>query len=276
LYIADTNNHALRKMVLSTGDVTTLAGALGVPGFADGYASSARFAIPVAVWANTGSVYVADLGNRTIRKFDKATGQVSTVAGKASESPSSVDGVGTAARFIGPTGLWGDGTYLYVADAYGPGKRAIRKFELASGNVTTVSPLRDASELQAAGIWGDPLFGFLWVADGALPELLRIDLTTQKVVEFAMQDINNQPLTLSQPTAIWGFPGFGTYIANPGTNSVFLLAGPGGLMQPAVGAYDPGSADGLGWQEYNHQFDSTAPPNQVPKPAAALAGPQGI
>src|SRR5262249_29425021 len=43
LYVADTFNHAIRKIVLATGAVTTLAGWPGRPGFTDGTGAGARF-----------------------------------------------------------------------------------------------------------------------------------------------------------------------------------------------------------------------------------------
>ena len=41
--MADTNNHTIRKVVLATGEVTTIAGLAGNPGSADGMGSAARF-----------------------------------------------------------------------------------------------------------------------------------------------------------------------------------------------------------------------------------------
>ena len=78
--------------------MTTLAGAAGVSGEADGTASAARFAVPFGVAVDTnGNVYVADYGNDTLRKVTPA-GVVTTLAGLA-QSPGSTDGTGRAARF---------------------------------------------------------------------------------------------------------------------------------------------------------------------------------
>src|SRR5436190_4291607 len=48
--------------------------------------------------------------------------------------PGSADGIGTSARFFAPSGLWGDGKNLYVADG---ANHAIRKIDLSSGTVST-------------------------------------------------------------------------------------------------------------------------------------------
>ena len=74
VYVTDSNNNTIRK-VTPGGVVTTLAGTVGVIGFADGTGSAAQFANPssVAVDSN-GNVYVADTDNNTIRKVVIGTG----------------------------------------------------------------------------------------------------------------------------------------------------------------------------------------------------------
>jgi streptogramin lyase len=100
LYVADGDNHAIRKIV--SGTVSTLAGT-GATGFADGAGASAQFADPqgVAVHAD-GRVFVADKGNQRIR-WISTTGTVSTLAGGGPEAnPRAVDGPGATARFVAP------------------------------------------------------------------------------------------------------------------------------------------------------------------------------
>ncbi len=46
LYVADTYNDTIRKIVIATGAVTTLAGQVGVQGFADGTGTAASFDRP--------------------------------------------------------------------------------------------------------------------------------------------------------------------------------------------------------------------------------------
>ncbi|HEY0945719.1 MAG TPA: immunoglobulin domain-containing protein, partial [Opitutaceae bacterium] len=68
LYVADTNNHCIRKIVLSTGVVSTLAGDAAQSGSVDGAGRAARFQFPsgIAVGAER-TVFVADTGNNAIR-----------------------------------------------------------------------------------------------------------------------------------------------------------------------------------------------------------------
>ena len=102
LYVADTTNHAVRKVVISTGAVTTVAGLLGTSGTADGAGTVARFNLPqgLALDAGANKLYVADTFNHTIRVIDlaPATPVVSTLAGGAG-STGSTNATGTAARF---------------------------------------------------------------------------------------------------------------------------------------------------------------------------------
>ncbi len=66
-----------------------------------------------------GNVYVADSGNNTIRKVTPA-GVVTTLAGLARHT-GSADGTGSAARFLGPSGVAVDGAgNVYVADTVQP------------------------------------------------------------------------------------------------------------------------------------------------------------
>src|SRR5262249_48890179 len=68
LYVADTGNTTLRK-ITPDGVVSTLAGAAGMVGGADGTGPDARFASPTGVAVDgDGNVYVADAFNDTLRK----------------------------------------------------------------------------------------------------------------------------------------------------------------------------------------------------------------
>jgi len=131
LYVADTGNHAIRK-VTPQGAVSTLAGD-GTPGFVDGPGRQARFDGPtgVAVGAD-GRVYVADTYNDRIRVI-AADGTVATLAG--GDRPGDVDGTGTLARFDTPTAVVVDAmNRVYVADLR---NNAIRRVT-PTGEVTTL------------------------------------------------------------------------------------------------------------------------------------------
>jgi sugar lactone lactonase YvrE len=115
LVVADQFNHTLRS-VSGAGVVTTLAGAAGVAGSANGPALQARFNYPAGVAVDAaGRVYVADSLNHTIRRMEP-DGTVLTIGGLA-ETAGSTEGADGAARFSGPMALAVDAAgRLYVAD----------------------------------------------------------------------------------------------------------------------------------------------------------------
>jgi RHS repeat-associated protein len=118
--VADFGNSEIRLVTIpAPGDasaVSTLAGTASA-GSADGTGSAARFYQPSSLGVDgTGSVYVADTGNETIR-WVSPSGVVTTLAGKAGVS-GSADATGSAAAFSAPSGLAVDGSgVVYVADA---------------------------------------------------------------------------------------------------------------------------------------------------------------
>jgi hypothetical protein len=115
LYVADGGNNTIRKITPS-GAVSTFAGTAGTFGSADGTGSAAQFNSPSAVATDTvGNVYVADAGNKTIRKITPA-GVVSTFAGTAGTF-GSADGTGAAAQFGSLRGVATDSAgNVYVVD----------------------------------------------------------------------------------------------------------------------------------------------------------------
>jgi len=143
LYVADTGNHAIRK-ISAQGMVSTLAGN-GSPGFADGTAAQARFNGPMGVAvAADGRVYVADTWNDRIRVI-ATDGTVTTLAGGA--QPGWEDGPGAQARFDTPTDLKFDGHgNLWIADLQ---NNALRSID-GNGMVSTRVGMPNAERV----LWG--------------------------------------------------------------------------------------------------------------------------
>lgn len=140
LYVADTSNHAIRKIVIATGVISDFAGTpgTGTAGAADATGVLASFKNPGAIAAEgTTNLYVADTGNHTIRKIVIAGGGVVTThAGTANTIGGSVDSTGSSASFKSPGGLVVSATNLFVADT---GNSTIRQIGLVSQIVTTIA-----------------------------------------------------------------------------------------------------------------------------------------
>ena len=125
LYIADTGNNVIRKIVLSTGVITTVAGT-GTGGYSGdgGLATSAKLNNPQSVALDSsGNIYIADTGNNIIRKV--AGGNISTVVGNGTAGFTGDGHSATSAELLAPNGLVFEtsGT-LYIDDA---GNLTIRK-----------------------------------------------------------------------------------------------------------------------------------------------------
>lgn len=136
LYLADTQNHTIRK-VTGAGMVTTLAGSAGQAGQTDGIAGNARFNQPWGLVRDpAGNLYVTDTGNDTVRKITPE-GVVTTMAGTAGNQ-GSANGNGARAQFNSPRGITIDKTAnlnLYIADT---NNNTIRQLS-QNGDVTTLA-----------------------------------------------------------------------------------------------------------------------------------------
>lgn len=140
LYIADAGNNRIRRVSASTPALlmTTLAGT-GTYGYSGdgGPATSAYLASPYGTAVDAeGNVYFSDYGNDRIRKVNRSTGVITTVAGTYGGFFGD-GGAATLARISNPRGIAVDGAgNLYIADQY---NHRIRKVVKASGLIFTVA-----------------------------------------------------------------------------------------------------------------------------------------
>lgn len=102
LYVADSNNHSIRR-VSTSGEVTTFAGSTsGVSGTSNGTGTAARFSNPLGIARDvTGALYVTDSSTNNVRKISTSA-VVETLAVPALSGPR-----GIAVNAVGD---------LYVAD----------------------------------------------------------------------------------------------------------------------------------------------------------------
>jgi sugar lactone lactonase YvrE len=189
LFVSDYYNHSIRKIVIATGEVSTLAGSV-TPGYADGIGSAASFKRPsgVAVDGN-GNLFVSDQYNHRIRKVIIATGEVTTLAGSGSYG--TLDAIGTSASFFYPTGIALDGSgNLFVADM---GSHRIRKIVISTGEVSTLAGNTQgyvdaagnlASFYRPNGLSADGS-GQLFVSDYGNHRIRKIDISTALVTTLA-------------------------------------------------------------------------------------------
>jgi hypothetical protein len=140
IYFADSQNNAIRKITLSTGVITTIAG-LGPDnaGFSgdNGPATSAKLDMPLGIAIDSdGAIYIADNGNARVRKVS-LNGTITTIAGTGATGYSGDGAAATSATFNSMKGIAVDvDKNVYICDA---GNNVIRKITVANGNIQTIA-----------------------------------------------------------------------------------------------------------------------------------------
>lgn len=144
LYIADRNNYRVRKVNISTGIITTVAGNgthHNYGGTGDGgQATAAVFNTVADVKIDKhGDLLIADNSAHRIRKVNMTTGIITHFAGTATISPghSGDGGAASVAQLNDPRFITlDDNDNIYVAEQLG---RYIRKIDAATGIINTVA-----------------------------------------------------------------------------------------------------------------------------------------
>lgn len=132
-YVADTDNHVIRKVVIPQKRVTTLAGALWsgstTPACKDGLPGEAIFARPIGIAMSPDGtkLYVADSMFNAIRAVDPVSGAVSSYAGVCSTEGGYKDGPPSMSLFQQPSsiGFTADGDMIVVGEQSGSRVRSI-------------------------------------------------------------------------------------------------------------------------------------------------------
>jgi hypothetical protein len=231
LYIPDYLDNRVRKVVLSTGQITTIAGT-GVGGFSgDGSAATAaELSGPSAgVTDASGNIYIYDSGNEVIRKID-ASGNITTFAGTPAKSGATGDGgAATAATLNLHTGggLAVDTSgNVYIADTL---NSAVRKVTVSTGTISTF-----AGTLGKYGSSGDGgaatsammtyTFGLAFDPAG--------DLFIADVYAYDVREVSAKDGTIK---TVAGTPGKVGYAGDGGPATAALLSYPFQLATDATG-----------------------------------------
>jgi sugar lactone lactonase YvrE len=197
LFIADFQNHRIRKVDAITGIITTVAGS-GPTGFlAGGFsgdgdpATSARLNSPFGVAVDSsGNLFIADSFNDRIRRVDASTGIITTVAGGGFVFGDG--GPATSARLDFPSGVAVDSSgNLFIADTL---NERIRRVDASTGIITTVAgggfvlgdggPATSATLVLPFGMALDAV-GNLFIADRFNDRLRKVDAATGIITTVA-------------------------------------------------------------------------------------------
>ena len=118
LYIADRQNARVRRVDLSTGIITTIAGN-------GGFGASGIGPSGLALASNR--LYISDDGTARVQELDLTTGLMTTVAGTTTTGFIGDGGQGTAAKLDQPAGLLLSSNALFIADTF---NQRIRRLQL--------------------------------------------------------------------------------------------------------------------------------------------------
>ncbi|MFM9030753.1 MAG: hypothetical protein ACKOTF_08745 [Opitutaceae bacterium] len=192
LYVVDMANHAVRKIALKTGVITTIAGD-GQPGYSGdgGPARAARLRQPHSIqFDRAGNLFVCDIGNHVVRRIDARTGVISTFAGtgRPGDTPDGAPIAGTPLR--GPRSLDFDrDCNLWLATREG---NQVFRLDLVRGTIHHVAgtgrkgftghggPAREATLSGPKGIALDA-DGNVWLADTESHSLRLLDRRTGRL-----------------------------------------------------------------------------------------------
>jgi uncharacterized protein (TIGR03437 family) len=258
LYISDVDNLRIRR-VTPEGIISTVAGN-GLPGSSGdgGLAVNASLSNMLGLALdNAGNLYIADSGNRRVRKVTSA-GIISTIAGTGVQGFSGDGGPATSAQLNTPASIIFSAGNLYIADS---SNQRIRRIS-SDGTITTVAgngvtgfsgdggPATGASLAFPLGMAMDS-GGNLYFADGNNNRVRRISpagvITTvagDGVGRFAGDQGPASSASLDVPEDV-AFDGAGNlYIADAGNNRVRKVDS-SGLISTLAGTGENGfSGDG--------------------------------
>lgn len=207
LYVADTGNHAIRRVRLMDGLVDSLLGN-GKPGQSEdktvGQFHEVQLNNPCSVSVEQDILVVADSGNNGLRMFNLASKAFSSLVG--SGALGLLDGVGPRAEMAHPLALSGSKNYLYVAEG---NSSSIRTVAVPEGRVNTLvghglyqygkeDGLRKTAALQhPSAIAVDEKRGTVWIADAYNHKIRSLNMASNMLSTVPMTQILGNPCALA-------------------------------------------------------------------------------
>jgi hypothetical protein len=220
LYVADKNNHRIRKVVIATGVTTTLAGS-GTQGFTDGTGTAAKLENPRYITTDGTYIYLSDSSNDCVRKIHITTGVVKTI-------------VISSSLLNDPRGLVVYNNMLYVLNN---NSDRLRQIDLSTNTVSTITTTGSISFSTPRNmtIQGTDLY----IADSGADEILKTTIGTWVLSPFVGSSAGyaDGPAGGSKFRDLEGMTTDGTnlYVADTGNHNIRKITVPGGIVTTLAG-----------------------------------------
>jgi streptogramin lyase len=241
LYVCDTMNHAIRR-IARDGRISTVAGS-GRKGYVGdgGPAAKAELNEPYEVrFDKQGNLFFVDRMNHVVRRVDRRTQIISTLAGTGQAGFSGDGGPANRAAMNQPHSIQFDAAGdLYICDIL---NHRIRKVEMKTGTITTFAgtgekkPTPDGAKIAGTPLHGPRAMDFdrqgnLWLALREGNAVYKLDLkagTIHHIAGTSKQGFtgNGGPAklaTLSGPKGLSIAPDGNVYLADTESHSIRMI-----------------------------------------------------
>lgn len=254
LYVCEIDNHCVRRIDLKSGTISTVAGS-GEAGYAGdgGPAEKALCREPYEVrFDRQGNMFFVEMKNHLVRKVDRTTGTISTVAGTGKPGFSGDGGAATEAQLKEPHSIIvTPDDMLYIADIQ---NHRVRVVDLTTGIIETLSGTgKKEKTADGAGLSGTPLNGpraldaksgeelFLALREGNA--VYRVDLKGRKLEHLAGTGKSGyagdggpaKEALLSGPKGLALGPNGDIYLADTESHTIRVLRKATGTIETVVG-----------------------------------------
>ncbi len=254
LYVCEISNHLVRRVNLSSGEISVVAGT-GKKGYTGdgGPARDAQLNEPYEVrFDKSGNMYFVEMQNAVVRRVDQQTGIITTIAGTGQHGFSGDDGPATAAKLNKPHSIaLDDQDNLFICDI---GNHRVRRVALKTGMISTFAgngkqqPTPDGAAVEGTPLNGPRALDF----DGkhslilALREgnaIYRIDLQSQTLHHlagtgkkgFTGDGADARSATLSGPKGVAIDPQGDIYFADTESHTIRVIRSKSGILETVVG-----------------------------------------
>jgi len=255
LYICDIDNHAIRRLDLRTKKLTTVAGTLGKKGYSGdgGPATAALLNQPYEIrFDKAGHMYFVEMPNQVVRRVDKKTKIITTIAGTGQPGFGGDGGPAVKAQMRQPHSIAFDPQgRLMICDI---GNHRVRRIDMKTGVIESWlgtgerKPTPDGAPLAGTPVNGpraidlDPQ-GNMYMALREGNAVYKVDVKAGKFVHLAGTGDKGytgdggdaKKAALSGPKGIAWSPDGGVYIADTESHTIRRIDLKTGLIRTVIG-----------------------------------------